>query len=436
MIRLPTLLAVVSVVPAASGFVNGGSSMSQIVHALTGAAVWVAFCSDAATQCVPGDLNSDGIVDGADIGLLLLQWGDSCPPLTVASVAPSTGPLGGGVPIAVTGIGFGELVSVEIGGVLALHSVRVSPTTIVALAPPSNSSGSSDVTVTTSTGSATLKGGFIYSSDLPWATIIEQLPDSNVVTNNSLLNAIVLTGLPWRVRDNSTQIEMLLVPPGSFAMGCTASVQAACNEDGREHPIHTVTITQPFYLGRHEVTQAQWTAVMGSNPSYWHQWPDSPSRPVDRVSWNDVQEFNAATGLRLPTEAEWEYACRAGSTFAFNNGSNDDVMLWPIAWFSANAGEFGTQNYGTKPVGQKLPNALGLYDMHGNVMEWVGDWYSQSYYSISPGIDPVGPFVGTERVLRGGHWFSSTTWCRSSARHSRNPSQGDLVVGFRAARNP
>ena len=120
-------------------------------------------------------------------------------------------------------------------------------------------------------------------------------------------------------------------------------------------------MTQAYYLGRYEVTQAQWTAVMGSNPSQFQGQADSPSRPVEKVSWNMIQGFETATGLRLPTEAEWEYACRAGTTTAFNNGSDDESTLATTAWFSVNAeGQ-------TRPIGQKLANGLGFHDMHGNV---------------------------------------------------------------------
>jgi formylglycine-generating enzyme required for sulfatase activity len=153
-------------------------------------------------------------------------------------------------------------------------------------------------------------------SQLPWATVLEFAPDPAVVTNGSLRKAIAATGLPWRVRDNGTQIEMLLVPPGTFNMGCSTSTSFSCVTD--ENPVHAVTLTNAYYIGRYEVTQAQWTARMGSNPSFFQsasaQVPAAqvPNRPVESVSWNTIQGFLSATGLRLPTEAEWEYAYRAG----------------------------------------------------------------------------------------------------------------------------
>jgi formylglycine-generating enzyme required for sulfatase activity len=234
---------------------------------------------------------------------------------------------------------------------------------------------------------------------------------------------------------------MLLVPPGTFNMGCSASNQYSCSSD--ENPVHAVTLTNAFYLGRYEVTQAQWTAVMGSNPSSFvnasAEVPAGqiPLRPVERVSWNNIQGFNTATGLRLPTEAEWEYAYRAGTTTAFHsfsgypNGTNDDTLLGNIAWFDANS------NNQTRPVGGKQANALGLHDMSGNVWEWVNDWWSETYYQSSPSTNPPGPSSGSARVLRGGSWRYGSDDCRSSYRSYSSPDDYfHRRTGFRAARNP
>jgi formylglycine-generating enzyme required for sulfatase activity len=274
-----------------------------------------------------------------------------------------------------------------------------------------------------------------------WATLLEPLPDPKVVTDPMLRSAITATGYAWRVRDTATQIEMVLIPPGTFQMGCSPSSQWGCNGD--ESPVHTVTLTNAFYMGRFEVTQAQWTATMGSNPSFF-QSPSAqvsveqvPNRPVERVSWNTVQEFLGATGMRLPTEAEWEYAYRAGTTTAFHsmpgcpNGTNDDGQLGTIAWFSGNALSQ------TRPVGQKAANDFGLHDMSGNVWEWVNDWYSGTYYASSPSVNPPGPSSGSYRVLRGGTWASLSNHCRSSRRFDGDPSDGyGSIDGFRVARAP
>jgi formylglycine-generating enzyme required for sulfatase activity len=242
------------------------------------------------------------------------------------------------------------------------------------------------------------------------------------------------------VRHTQTQIEMLLVPPGTFNMGCSASNQYSCSS--AENPVHAVTLTSAFYLGRYEVTQAQWTAVMGSNPSYFSgasgEVPSGqvPLRPVEQVSWNMIQGFNTATGLRLPTEAEWEYAYRAGTTTAFHsfagypNGTNDDTLLGNIAWFSSNSSSQ------TRPVGGKQANGLGLHDINGNVWEWVNDWYSSTYYQSSPSTNPPGPDSGTYRVLRGGSWGAGSLDCRSSTRVFPSPDIVFFRNGFRAARTP
>jgi formylglycine-generating enzyme required for sulfatase activity len=255
---------------------------------------------------------------------------------------------------------------------------------------------------------------------------VEFLPDPAVVTNLTLRAAIVSSGRPWRVRDTATQVEMLLVPAGTFVMG----------EAGWAEPVHSVTLTQAFYMGRYEVTQGQWVARMESNPSSWQGYSDSANRPVERVSWPTIQIFLSATGLRLPSEAEWEYAYRAGTTTAFHsmpgypNGTNDDSQAGKIAWYNGNSGNQ------THAVGGKAANALGLYDMAGNVWEWVNDWYGSTYYSVSPSTNPLGPVSGTHRVLRGGAWSGGTYGVRSSYRTNEVPFFTIDYVGFRVARAP
>ena len=258
---------------------------------------------------------------------------------------------------------------------------------------------------------------------LDWATVLGWYPDPSVVTDADLRAAIVATGLPWRVQDNASGIEMLLVPPGTFMMGCVSLPPTfTCITD--ETPSHEVTISQPFYLGRYEVTQAQWTAVMGGNPSAF----PGPQRPVERVSWNQVQAFESQTGLRLPTEAEWEYACRGGTDSRYSNGSNDPESVGAIAWFEGNS--FGM----SRLVGLKDANPLGLHDIHGNISEWCEDWNSNTYYESSPPVDPPGPETGTAKVFRGGHWESSALSLASWSRSANGPTIASDRVGFRVAR--
>jgi formylglycine-generating enzyme required for sulfatase activity len=232
---------------------------------------------------------------------------------------------------------------------------------------------------------------------------------------------------------NSIGMEFMLIPAGSFMMGSEKSFERA-NDD--ETPAHRVTISQPFYLGKYEVTQSQWVSVMGDNPSKFN----GQNNPVENVSWDDVQEFiwklneKEGTGkYRLPTEAEWEYAARAGTTSTYSFG--DDEGFWGFyarryAWYGANSGET------THPVGQKKPNPWGLYDMHGNVWEWVQDWYGKEYYAGSPATDPRGPSLGSYRVIRGGGWNINAGYCRSAYRRNNTPDNRGNSLGFRLAFSP
>jgi len=251
-----------------------------------------------------------------------------------------------------------------------------------------------------------------------WAEVLEQRPDPKVVTDADLLKRITETKLPWRVRHNGSGIEMLLVPPGTFMMGASHGDTLA---QASESPAHQVTISSAFYIGRYEVTQAQWHALMDSSPSHF----TGDLFPVERVSFKDVALFlkKAGGGLTLPTEAQWEYACRAGST----GPTYGDLDL--IAWSKDTAG--GTTN----PVGKTRPNALGLYDTLGNVWEWCSDWYSADYYSSSPSSDPTGLPSGPYRVLRGGSWEDHASYCRGSQR-CYTPVYSYYSFGFRSARNP
>ena len=224
---------------------------------------------------------------------------------------------------------------------------------------------------------------------------------------------------------NSIGMEFVLIPAGTFWMGSDEDHDHDALED--EKPRHEVEISRSFYLGRYTVTQAQWESVMGSNPSKFK----GADLPVEMVSWDDVQEFirklNAQEGhdrYRLPTEAEWEYACRAGSTTAYCFG-NDKNQLGEYAWYWDSSGKE------MHPVGQKKPNAWGLYDMHGNVFEWVWDWYGEYYGSRVR--DPEGPHEGEYCVLRGGSWFVYARFCRSASRSFSKSDTHDANYGFRLA---
>ena len=246
--------------------------------------------------------------------------------------------------------------------------------------------------------------------------VLEQNPDPKVVTDADFFKRIMETKLPWRVKDKATGIEMLLVPPGTFMMGASPGDTQARDE---EKPAHEVTITNAFYLGKTEVTQAQWLKVMDTNPSE----SLSFSLPVDSVSWDDCQQFCAKTGMKLPTEAQWEYACRAGTKGA----TYGDLDL--IAWHVDNAGEE------THAVGQLQPNALGFFDMLGNVWEWCEDRYGS--YSSGSVTNPTGTTTGLYRLLRGGCWAGYASLCRASQRFSYSPIGVDAdygAVGFRVVR--
>ena len=220
---------------------------------------------------------------------------------------------------------------------------------------------------------------------------------------------------------NGISIEMVKVEGGSFNMGATPEMEDPFDW---EKPVHRVTLTKNYYIGKYEVTQALWQAVMGSNPSGFK----GDNLPVENVSWNDCQDFisklNAMTGkrFRLPTEAEWEYAARGAkkSRGYQYSGSN---TLGNVAWYDGNSG------FKTHAVGTKQPNELGIYDMTGNVWEWCQDWYDS--YSSSPQTNPTGAVSGSSRVYRGGCWYNSARICRSSVRYGNTPGGRDYFIGLR-----
>jgi formylglycine-generating enzyme required for sulfatase activity len=225
---------------------------------------------------------------------------------------------------------------------------------------------------------------------------------------------------------NSIGMEFVLIPAGIFMMGADKNIEEPYDQ---ELPSHKVKISKPFYLGIFEVTQQQWADVMGDQPSMYK----GKDNPVEMVNWEDVQEFitrlNQKEGhsrYRLPTEAEWEYAARAGSTSAYYFG-NDGAQLADYAWFADNSSN------STHPVGQKRPNAWGLHDMLGNVWEWLGDRFNGTYYENSPFEDPSGPTSGTRRVLRGSSFGSSALQCQTTRRLSFSPALSSDEFGFRLA---
>ena len=222
---------------------------------------------------------------------------------------------------------------------------------------------------------------------------------------------------------NGISIEMVKVEAGTFMMGATSEMQDPYRW---EKPVHQVTLTNDYYMGKYEVTQALWEAVMDSNPSYFK----GDNLPVETVSWNDCQEFisklNSMTGrkFRLPTEAEWEYAARGGKksrSYQYSGSSN----ISDVAWYDGNSGSK------THPVGTKQANELGIYDMTGNVWEWCQDWYGS--YSSSSQTNPTGAVSGAHRVYRGGSWDFYAGRCRLSYRRYGTPDYRNSILGLRLA---
>jgi formylglycine-generating enzyme required for sulfatase activity len=252
--------------------------------------------------------------------------------------------------------------------------------------------------------------------------------------------------------DALPQMDMVWISGGTFQMG-SASEWAGTDD----HPVHQVTVSS-FSISRHEINQAQYEAVMDTNPSRFR----GPDRPVEQIDWYDAAMFCnrlseieglakfyddedlraserpvrmtwEANGYRLPTEAEWEYACRAGTTSDYYNGNETQEVCVPldprldiIGWYCGNAGDE------THEVGEKAPNGFGLYDMSGNVFEWCNDWWGE--YSADAQTDPTGPPDGTRPVRRGGSWGAAARFCQSAARGAGSPDGGHDYLGFRPVR--
>jgi formylglycine-generating enzyme required for sulfatase activity len=222
----------------------------------------------------------------------------------------------------------------------------------------------------------------------------------------------------------NVEMTVAYIGPGSFTMGSSSNEEGHSSDENQVE----VTLSQSFWLAKTEVTQAQWEAVMGSNPSEFK----GPNLPVENVSWEDAQDFIAKLNdkqilpqgwkFALPTEAQWEYACRAGEKGPYSGGTLDEV-----GWYKDNS------DSQTHEVAKKRPNALGLYDMHGNVYEWCSDWYEDT---LKGGADPVGPASGGLRVHRGGSWVNDASHCRAALRDGGSPGFRYVGLGFRPALVP
>ena len=228
---------------------------------------------------------------------------------------------------------------------------------------------------------------------------------------------------------NSIGMEFVLVSPGGFFMGSDRRYEPGKHD---EMPKRRIIMRNYFYMAKYEVTQAQWIKVMGSNPSKFK----GDNHPVEQVSWEDTQRFidqlnkkEQVNKYRLPTEAEWEYSARAGTETSYYFG-NDAALLNKYGWHTDNSGK------ATNPVGQKDPNNWGLYDVSGNVWEWVQDWYDSKYYIIASKHDPKGPEMGHYRVNRGGSWYSKPFLLRSANRSAYSPDFKKDILGFRLLRMP
>ena len=308
----------------------------------------------------------------------------------------------------------------------------------------------------------------------------------------SAVSAVSAAALTTTIPGSAVQLTLNRIPAGTFTIGSPENEPGREPYAGADETQHSVTLTKGFYMGKHEVTQEQYAAVMGANPSYFQgesELPDADEvqakRPVEWVSWFDAIVFcnklstllnrvpvysidgktdpaewgevpaspghenyetwnavvmnTSANGYRLPTEAEWEYACRAGKATAFHCGTATPAparyaemeagyaaIVDALGWRRDNSG------YQTREVGKKTPNAWGLYDMHGNVWEWCWDWFEN--FTSSAVTDPVGPVSGANRVFRGGSWLDDAQHLRSAYRGSNSPDLGKYYFGFRLVR--
>jgi formylglycine-generating enzyme required for sulfatase activity len=436
---------------------TGGSAPAPVKPTVTTASITNITTS---TATCGGNVTSDG---GASVTARGVCWSTSANP-TTSNSKTTNGSGTGSFTSSITGLNSNTTYHVR---AYAINSVGTSYGSDVSFKTPAyqptvTTASITNITTSTATcgGNVTSDGGAsVTARGVCWSTSANPTTSNSKTTNGSGTGSFTssITGLSpattYHVRAYATNsagtgygadvplrvdlgMTFVLIPAGAFTMG---SPSDELGRDSDEGPQHQVTLSKSFYMQTTEVTQAQWEAVMGINPSHFK---DCPTCPVDTVSWYDVQEFIVKMNQRgqgtysLPTEAQWEYAARAGSTTAFYNGgiteagAGYDPNLDKIGWYCYNSSDK------THPVAQKTPNAWGLYDMSGNIYEWCQDWYSGSYYSSSPSTDPPGPSSGSRRVLRGGDWDFFASYCRSADRNNGPPDARAYFTGFRLLRQP
>ncbi len=352
---------------------------------------------------------------------------------------------GGGGAVAVATITNGAVIGVTVTD--AGTGYTSVPSVVFSAPPPPNTLAVRLAPLLTVTGASNVLVAIEYFDSLD--------------TNHWLtLTNVILTGSPWvwcdtgaivgkrfyRVVEipipaNPNPARLAWISPGSFIMGSPVTEQDRNPYEVSEGPQTQVTLTRGFYMGKYEVTQGEYAAVIGNNPSYFH---GDTNLPVETVTWDNATNYcgkltarEATAGrlppgwsYRLPTEAEWEYGCRAGTTTRFSYGDDPTYSLvGQYAWFVDNAG------HQTHPVGTKLPNPWGLYDMYGNISEWCSDWYNVNYPGGSV-IDPPGPATGSTHPIRVGNWEGTSVALRSAFRIGRPASQIWWSTGFRVILAP
>ena len=279
----------------------------------------------------------------------------------------------------------------------------------------------------------TIMAVFVFLFIAAAVTAAEKTSSLKTQTAALQQKAAAEAGMPLeKTIELGVDVNMVLVyiPAGEFDMGSPATEMERDSDEGQHH----IKLTKAFYIGKFEVTQLQYRVIMNENNSKF----GGDKLPIENINWHEagryLKKLSDKTGLkfRLPTEAQWEYACRAGTATAFNTGTTIDSDFANYNAKDAYAdGIIGKYLGRTTDVGSYQPNAFGLYDMHGNVWEWCSDIYEKDYYKITPTIDPKGPQEGGSRVIRGGGWDEKAYKCRSADRNSRGPKADRADIGFR-----